>query len=621
MLHRNLTECVNDLEANGQLKRIDIEVDPYLELGLIQRLALKKGSPALLFTNVKGCQFPMLANLFGSKERVRFIFRSSLKGLKALLKLKLDPRDLLRNPLQYKALPRALWATRPRFVNDGAVTENSTTISKLPQLLSWKKDGGAYITLPQVYSESIKNPGIYNSNLGMYRIQLNSKYLEQDKEIGLHYQIHRGLGCHHAEALALNKNLGINIFVGGPPALTVAAVMPLPEGMPELLFAGALAGRRIDLIKGGSVKKDGTVISELAIPAEADFAITGYIKPNMLKPEGPFGDHLGYYSLEHDFPVMQVTKVWHRKDAIYPFTTVGRPPQEDTFFGEFIHDLTQELIPQVFTGIKQVHAVDAAGVHPLLLAIGSERYVPFASERKAQELLTNALSLLGNSQTSLSKYLLLTAHEDAPSLSAYDIPAFFKHILERTNFHEDLHFITRTTMDTLDYTGTALNQGSKLIWVAAGNKKRELCDKLPQIYLPEGFHSLQLFSPGIAVVSAPKHTQQRGEQDEKLKIFLDTLNSQENARKISLLVLCDDADFCSADWDNFLWVTFTRSDPATDIYGLNENIHAKHWRCDAPLIIDARKKEFHAPELELDPKIEQKVLEMGSKNKPLHGII
>jgi 4-hydroxy-3-polyprenylbenzoate decarboxylase len=324
--------------------------------------------------------------------------------------------------------------------------------------------------LPQVYTESIEKPGFARSNLGMYRVQLSGGNYKPDEEVGLHYQIHRGIGYHHAQAIQSDVTLKLNVFDGGPPAMTIAAIMPLPEELPEISFASVLAGHRMKMIKPPS---------GLPILAEADFCLTGFIDPKRQLPEGPFGDHLGYYSLAHDFPVLKVEKVFHRENAIWPFTTVGRPPQEDTVFGTFIQELTGPLVPTVFTGVHEVHAVDASGVHPLLLAIGSERYVPYAEKREPQEIITCGLLLLGTSQTSLSKYVIICAKEDNPSLNTHDIPAFFKHILERADWKRDLHFITRTTMDTLDYSGISLNQGSKLVLAVAGEKQRELGKKIP----------------------------------------------------------------------------------------------------------------------------------------------
>ena len=386
MGYRNLNECVTDLEKRGMLLRIEQEVDPHLEIAAIQRRVYQAQGPALLFTNVKGCSFPMLGNLFGTLERARFLFRDTLDQIALLVETKIDPRALLRRPASvFSLLPAALHLI-PASVGRGAALAHETTISQLPHLKSWPDDGGAFITLPQVYTESPSHPGLRHSNLGMYRVQLSGGEYAPDREIGVHYQIHRGMGGHHAEALERNEPLKVNIFVGGPPALTVAAVMPLPEGMPELSFAGLLAGHRIPMVR---------VPGGLPVPAEADFCITGTIDPEKTLPEGPFGDHLGYYSLAHPFPVMRVEKVYHRPGAIWPFTSVGRPPQEDTTFGAFIHELTGPLIPTVLAGVHAVHAVDAAGVHPLLLAIGSERYVPYAAEREPQELITVAHSILG----------------------------------------------------------------------------------------------------------------------------------------------------------------------------------------------------------------------------------
>ena len=258
--------------------------------------------------------------------------------------------------------------------------------------------------------------------------------------------------------------------------MTLAAVMPLPEGMTELAFAGVLAGHRIPMI----CRRTADPAAPLPIYAEADFCISGHIDPERKLPEGPFGDHLGYYSLAHDFPVFHVEHVYHRDGAIWPFTVVGRPPQEDTIFGELIHELTGPVIPQVIPGVQAVHAVDAAGVHPLLLAIGSERYMPYEALRQPQELLTLANALLGQGQLSLAKYLWIVARDDDPQLDVHDIPAFFRHVLERVDWRRDLHFQTCTTIDTLDYSGSGLNEGSKVVIAAVGRALSDVADGGPR---------------------------------------------------------------------------------------------------------------------------------------------
>jgi 4-hydroxy-3-polyprenylbenzoate decarboxylase len=611
--YHNLSQCLAALESRGELVRITQKVDPNLEVGAIQRRVYQAQGPALLFTNVKGCGFPMAGNIFGTLQRTRFIFRDTLKAIENLVKLKVDPLELLKRPWKFAGMPKALWNIIPRKVSTGPVLAKQTTVTSLPQLKSWPRDGGGYITLPQVYTESIEKPGFGLSNLGMYRVQLSGGKYTPDEEVGLHYQIHRGIGYHHAQAIHADVPLKVNVFVGGPPAMTIAAIMPLPEELPEISFAGVLAGHRIRMIEQ---------LNGLPILAEADFCLTGFIDPERQLPEGPFGDHLGYYSLMHDFPVLKVEKVYHRENAVWPFTTVGRPPQEDTVFGTFIQELTAPLVPTVFTGVHEVHAVDASGVHPLLLAIGSERYVPYAEEREPQEIITCGLLLLGTSQTSLSKYVIICAKEDNPSLSTHDIPAFFTHILERADWKRDLHFITRTTMDTLDYSGISLNQGSKLVLAVAGAKQRKLGKDIPpDLSLPNGFKRPTVFAPGIVIIQGQPHNRGRDEHDptmEKLAVFLE---ESESLAKFPLIVMVDDAEFTAKSWENFLWVTFTRSDPATDIYGVGAYTHCKHWGCSGSLIIDARLKTYHAPPLEDDPEVEKLVDALGSPGGPLHGII
>ncbi|MEJ2233210.1 MAG: UbiD family decarboxylase [Syntrophobacterales bacterium] len=614
MGYKNLSQCLTELESRGELIRISQELDPTLEIGAIQRRVYRAQGPALLFTNVKGCAFPMVGNIFGTLERARFIFRDTLKTIEHLVKLKVDPVEVLKRPWKFTGMPKTLWNVMPRKVGTGPVLANQTTIASLPQLKSWPQDGGGYITLPQVYTESVEKPGFGRSNLGMYRVQLSGGNYKPDEEVGLHYQIHRGIGYHHAEAINANVPLKVNVFVGGPPAMTIAAIMPLPEGLPEISFAGVLAGHRINMVSAPN---------GLPILAEADFCLTGFIDPGRRLPEGPFGDHLGYYSLEHDFPVLKVEKVFHRQDAIWPFTTVGRPPQEDSVFGTFIQELTGPLVPTVFTGVHEVHAVEASGVHPLLLAIGSERYVPYAEKRQPQEIITCGLLLLGTSQTSLSKYVIICAKEDNPSLSTHDIPAFFKHILERADWKRDLHFITRTTMDTLDYSGINLNQGSKLVLAVAGEKQRELGKKAPvDLSLPNGFNRPTVFAPGILVIQGQPHDRARDQHDPAVEKFSGVLEeSGVDLSKFPLVVVVDDSEFTAKSWENFLWVTFTRSDPATDIYGVGPFTHCKHWGSTGSLIIDARLKTYHAPPLEDDPEVEKRVDGLGAPGGPLHGII
>lgn len=594
------------------LKRVDWEIDPVLEMGEIQRRVYRLGGPAILFTRPRGCRFPMLGNLFGTLERTRFIFRDSLPAIEAMVRLSVDPREILRRPLSSARFLPALLRLLPRFVGGGPACSRTASIGDLPRLISWPGDGGPFITLPQVYTESPRHPGYRQGNLGMYRIQLSGNSYEPGREIGIHYQIHRGIGIHHQESLERGEGLPVVVTVGGPPSLAVAAVMPLPEGMPELSFASLLGGHRIPLIR-----RDGN----LPVPAEADFVITGVIDPTRTLPEGPFGDHLGYYSLVHEFPFIRVERVWHRPEPIWPFTTVGRPPQEDTSFGAFIHELTDLLIPKVLPGVRRVHAVDAAGVHPLLLAVGSERYIPYGAEREPMELLTQANAILGQGQLSLAKYLFIAAEQDSPP-DIHDIRSFFSHLLQRVDWRRDLHFQSRTTIDTLDYSGVGLNRGSKVVIAAAGTPKRTLPEDLPpDLSLPELFRDPRVVFPGVLAISAPPCRVSRHDAaDPDILRFCGAFDASHPLNRFPMVVLCDESPFVARSLDNFLWVTFTRSNPAADIYGIDAEMVARHWGCRGALVIDARTKPHHAPVLEMDPAVIRRVDELAAPGGPLHGL-
>ena len=619
MAYRSLLQCVTDLERNGHLVRISAEMDPNLEMAEIQRRVYEAQGPALLFENVKGSPFRAASNLFGTLERSRFIFRDTIEAVSRVIALKAHPEQVLKHPFSHlglpfkaiKALPLKKSGSWGGLFGKAPVLFGKTSIDQLPQIKSWPMDGGPFITLPQVYTEDLDAPGPMKSNLGMYRVQIGGNEYIQNKEIGLHYQIQRGIGVHHSKAIARDQDLRVSIFVGGPPSHTFSAVMPLPEGLPEIMFAGMLGGRnwRHQLFEGHRIS------------ADADFCIVGRIRKGT-KPEGPFGDHLGYYSLVHEFPVLEVEAVYHRKNAIWPFTVVGRPPQEDTSFGALIHEMTAPAIPSEIPGLRALHAVDAAGVHPLLLAIGSERYVPYA-ERQPQEILTIANAILGFNQVSLAKYLLIVTGEDNPMLDIHDEAAFFRHLLERFNPERDLHFQTKTTIDTLDYSGMGYNYGSKVVIAAAGLKIRELSTNLPEnLKLPDGYKDAKLVFPGVFAISGPKFSNQEKATLE-MQAICEALKQQTGSLSLTGLplgVVCDDALFTASKLKNFLWVTFTRSNPSHDVYGVDSFTEHKHWGCKGPLLIDARIKPHHAPPLIEDPKITARVDSLAAKGGPLAGL-
>jgi 4-hydroxy-3-polyprenylbenzoate decarboxylase len=597
MSYSSLEACLLDLERSGQLLRIKEQVDPYLEMAAIHLRVFEQKGPAILFENVKGSKFRAASNIFGTLERSQFIFRDTLPKVKQLIDIKIDPTAAIKNPLKsLSALPAALNALPIKNPISKPVLFEEINISDLPLIHHWSMDGGAFVTLPQVYTEDADKPGIGNSNLGMYRIQLDGNDYILNKEVGLHYQLHRGIGVHQTKANKKGLPLKVSCFVGGPPAHSVAAVMPLPEGMSEMNFAGVLAGKRFGY----------TYVDGFCISTDADFVITGEVFPGENKPEGPFGDHLGYYSLQHPFPVMKVHKVYARKNAIWAFTVVGRPPQEDTSFGQLIHSMTGSAVSNEIPGLKEVHAVDAAGVHPLLLAIGSERYTPYLQNKKPAEILTIANHILGTGQLSLAKFVFITA-DDSNQLSTHNVPAYLQFLLERIDLTSDIHFYTKTTMDTLDYSGENLNAGSKVVIAAYGDVKRSLA-----ISVPEEIHQLnanaKLVLPGIIALDAAL-INTKGVQ-EKLKGRGANLL---NELGVVMLILTENPSWMAEEINNFLWACFTRTNPSHDMDGVDSFIDQKHWGANGPLIFDATIKKHHAPPVEKNAAIEKRVDEVLAK--------
>lgn len=611
MAYQSMEECLLDLEKNGQLVRIKEEVDPYLEMAAIHLRVYEQQGPALLFENVKGSRFRAASNIFGTLNRSRFIFRETLHSVQQIIALKNDPVKALKNPFgnagaafaAIKALPMKNPGNKP-------VLHQEIRVSEIPQIQHWPMDGGAFVTLPQVYTEDIDKPGIMHANLGMYRIQLSGNEYIPDKEVGLHYQLHRGIGIHQTKANRKGQPLKVSIFAGGPPSHTVSAVMPLPEGISEMTFAGVLGGRRFRYSY-----EDGFCIS-----TDADFVITGEVYPGENKPEGPFGDHLGYYSLTHPFPVMRVHKVYARKNAIWPFTVVGRPPQEDTSFGQLIHEMTGAAIPQEVPGLKEVHAVDAAGVHPLLLAIGSERYTPYTPTKQPAELLTIANHVLGTGQLSLAKFLFITA-DDSNRLTTHNVEDYLQFVLKRIMPNRDIHFYTNTTIDTLDYSGTGLNTGSKVVFAAYGEEIRSLCSEVPQVIKDlTVITDVKWVMPGIVAIQTSGYCTEHDTLSTIQKIDEQLKNRLDNLRDLPLIIWCDDAGFTAASLRNFLWVSFTRCNPSHDIHGIDSFISHKHWGCNGPIVIDARIKPHHAPPVEPDAATEKKIDRIFAKGGSLSAL-
>jgi 3-polyprenyl-4-hydroxybenzoate decarboxylase len=421
-------------------------------------------------------------------------------------------------------------------------------------------DGGAFLTLPLVYSE---HPISGKSNLGMYRNQIYD-----DSTLGMHFQIHRGMGFHYHEAEKLNQPLPANIFLGGPPALTLSAIAPLPENIPEAVLASLLLGRKLDLVKDKSA-------SMLPIAAEAEFALIGSIPPFVRREEGPFGDHYGYYALKHPFPVFQISRIYHRRDAIFPATVVGRPRQEDHYIGEYLQELFAPLYPLVMNGVRAVWAYDDAGMHPLAAAIVQERY--------PKEAFMAGLRILGEGQLSLTKCLLLT---DTP-LRLQDFKPLLIHILERADFASDLFVFSPVSQDTLDYTSGRMNEGSKALLMGLGEKRFELQPAIAAELKNPIFTDQKIYAPGVLVVEGPAWKHQDAVPSQLLE--------EAAVQPFRIIFLVDKASECVQNDESFLWTVFTRFEPASDIYSQQSRTEKFHIRLSAPILIDCRLKPWYPP--------------------------
>ncbi len=569
--HSDLRSFIHDLRRGGDLVEIDAPVDPRLELPEIHRRVIAANGPALLFKRPGDASFPVVTNLFGTADRVARAFGS--RPRRFVERVASLPHELMPPTLG------KLWAQRDllgdakklglRRVRSGPVLANRQSpprLESLPVLTTWAEDGGPFVTLPLVYTENPLGPQAGGSNLGMYRMQ---RY--DNAHTGMHWQIGKGGGFHFALAEARNEPLPVNVFLGGPPALILAAIAPLPENVPELMLASLLAHERIAMADNPA--------GPLPMVAQAEFCLSGSVAPNTRRPEGPFGDHYGYYSLQHDYPVFTCDAVFHRDDAIYPATVVGKPRQEDFFIGDYLQDLLSPIFPVVMPGVTDLWSYGETGYHSLSAAVVKQRY--------KREAMASAFRILGEGQLSLTKFLLVL---DEPR-DLKDFRATLAHVLARADFRTDLYVFSNLSMDTLDYTGPSVNEGSKGILLGVGPPVREL-PRAFQGELPAGVDRVEVYCPGCLVVQGPacETEPQAGARIARHAAFAPW----------PLLVLVDDAQQASRSDMNFLWVTFTRFEPAADIHAASTELHRMHPAFEAPVLIDARLKPGFPAELFCD---------------------
>lgn len=588
----DLRAFLDHLRRDRDVVEVRTEVDPVEEVAEIHRRVIAGGGPALLFTNVKGADFPLVTNLFGTPRRAELAFGQRplafIKRLVHLAETMLPPTPSKLWDARDIGLAAMKVGTKRRSA--GPVTQVVTRdvrLDRLPALTCWPEDGGPFVTLPLVYTQ---HPDKGGPNLGMYRLHVHDA-----TSTGMHWQIGKGGGFHYQLAEAKNQALPATVFLGGPPALILSAIAPLPENIPELLLASLVAGEKIAQVPGPNGHPHPLV-------ANAEFALMGQVAPHVRKPEGPFGDHYGYYSLEHDYPVFQVTQMAHRRDAIYPATVVGKPRQEDFFIGDLLQDLLSPLFPLVMPTVVDLWSYGETGYHSLAGAIVKQRY--------RREAMASAFRILGEGQLSLQKFLLVT---DQP-VDLRDFRATLEHVLARTNPETDLYVFSNLSMDTLDYSGPKVNEGSKGVWLGLGDPVRDLPREFhPPVPPPSDVTDVRVFCGGCLVVTGPAFDADR---DAPARIAAHPAFAG-----WPLVVLSDEAERATRSAMNFLWTTFTRFEPAADIHAASARVVRNHIAYSGPVCIDARMKPWYPKEVSCRPEIARTVDYRWRDYFPERGIV
>lgn len=575
---RDLRELLARFRSMGELREVEAEVDAELEAPEIHRRVISSGGPALLFKRVRGSPYRLAMNLFGSARRVEAAFGQPERFVGELARFLVElPPPSLKKLWDARGLLARLLRIGTRATAGAPVTavvDSPARLGELPLTKSWSQDGGAFLTLPLVYTEPPAGSGGRGAgNLGIYRMQRFD-----DASTGMHWQIQKGGGFHFHAAEARGEELPVSVFLGGPPAALLAAIAPLPENVPELLLASLLLGEKLRTTRHPRASHP--------LLADAEFCLVGRVRAGERRAEGPFGDHYGYYSLAHDFPVFRCDAVLHRRDAILPATVVGKPRQEDFFLGEFLQKLLAPLFPLVMPGVVDLWSYGETGFHSLAAAVVRERY--------RREAMVSGFRILGEGQLSLTKFLLLTDR----AVDLKDFKAVLEHVLERARIEIDLFVFPNVSMDTLDYAGPRLNEGSKGLLMGLGEPVRKLPREL-RGSLPPPFGSAQVFCGGCLVVEGPDHATDP-----------DAASRLAKAAPLAewpLVVLTDDAARACASTVAFLWTTFTRFDPASDLVGSDLAVAAGQLVRRPPLVVDARRKERYPAELTCDPATSEKV--------------
>ena len=570
-----LREFVQYLESIGELKRISAEVDPYLEVTEIATRALRENKPSLLFENVKGSKFSLAINVYASERRIELALGKHPQQIGEELILSIEqmvppkPSALWKN----RAFIRRLIKAKPGIVFSGASQQIITrpNLDELPIQTCWPKDGGRFITQGQVFTN---DPVDGKRNVGMYRM-----HVYDNETTGMHWQIQKGGGFHYHKAEQLGKEFEAAVALGTDPALLLASVSALPEGIDEVMFASFLRGERIPMTRGKKIN--------MAVPANAEFILEGVVPLNERRMEGPFGDHFGHYSNAAPFPVFHLRSVTHRRNPIYPATVVGIPPMEDKFLGDATQQILGPLARLIHKEVRDVWAYYEAGFHNLLVVSVEERY--------KKEAMKAALGLLGTGQLALTKCIVLVSHEVNPR----DWLSVVREIRDNFDPHYDFVLLPKVPLDTLDFTSFKMELGSKMIIDATRKRRLEMGDDGLGIREKENLKSfdkrildVQLAEDCLLIVKVRSNG----------RAVVEKLVKQKELRKLKIIAaVSEDVDI--RNQESYIWGIFTRFDCERDIIFSEQSLIGISPIYKGVMGIDATWKKGYPAPLGMDPAV------------------
>ncbi len=592
------------LESAGELHRTQIEIDPALELTEIARRAIKEGKPALLVERPKGSKYPLVINHFASEKRIEIALGRHPEKIGSELINFLESvfPPTLKALLDNKQIVKQFLKVRPKQVSSGISQELvvEPSLDALPIQICWQGDGGKFITYGQVITY---HPATGRRNIGIYRMHVFDK-----STTGMHWQIQKGGGFHYYYAEKMGKDFEIAVALGTSPALTLATVAALPEGIDEAMFAGFLQNKRVEFTKGKRIS--------INVPANAEFILEGIVPHKERRMEGPFGDHFGHYSASSEFPVFHLRAITHCRNPIYPATVVGKPPMEDKFLGNATQQMLGPLIKLIHREVSDIWAYYEAGFHNLLVASIEQRY--------QKEAIKAALGMMGTDQLSLTKCMVLVS-------AGVDVKNWHSVLREiRDNFdpHYDFIMIPKVPLDTLDFTSYKMNLGSKMIIDAT--KKQRAESREHRVNDLSALHStltaydrrildVNLVENTILIVKvdSPIHPLEADSATPSLQhsIGKDILKKLLLLPELSNLkiITAVSPDVDIHDQENYIWGVFTRFDCERDVIFREQSLVGISPVYKGTMGIDATWKPGYPEPLIMKPEIVKLVDEKWEK--------